>query len=125
MMTNDAPLIDSNILLYSANQDSPFNHEAVKILEQHTRSGLYVADINLIEFYQVITDGRKTAEPYSPEKASEFIYRLTDVPSVHVLRSRSLQEVLKDEISRQDIANLDITRFDIYDYLIADCMRTN
>ena len=92
MMINDGPLIDSNILLYSANQDSPFHHEAVKILEQHIQSDLYVADINLIEFFQVITDGRKTAEPYSPEKASEFIYRFTEIPSVHVLRSRTLQE---------------------------------
>ncbi len=125
MKIDDAPLIDSNILLYSANLDSPFHHKAVEILSQYTRSGLYVADINLIEFFQVITDGRKTAHPFSSEKASEFIKKLVDIPDVSVLKTRTLHEILFEKDIRLEIEAFNIKRFDICDYLIADCMRVN
>ncbi|MFN2343753.1 MAG: UDP-4-amino-4,6-dideoxy-N-acetyl-beta-L-altrosamine transaminase [Desulfonatronovibrio sp.] len=125
MKIDGAPLVDSNILLYSANLDSPFYHKAVDILAHYTRSGLYVADINLIEFFQVITDGRKTACPFSPEKASEFIKKFVDIPDVCVLKTRTLHEILFDHDLHEEIKAFNIKRFDIYDYLIADCMRAN
>ncbi|SDB49057.1 UDP-4-amino-4,6-dideoxy-N-acetyl-beta-L-altrosamine transaminase [Desulfonatronum thiosulfatophilum] len=123
MKTTDKPLLDSNILIYSINGDSPFHGKALDLLVQYTQSGFYVADINLVEFFQVVTDGRKTLHPFSTEQASEYIRKLVRIPQVNVLKTGSFHEILQDEDAHAEIRRLQIKRFAIYDYLIADCMR--
>jgi dTDP-4-amino-4,6-dideoxygalactose transaminase/predicted nucleic acid-binding protein len=123
MKTTEKPLFDSNILIYSVNADSPFHETALELLVQYTQSGFYVADVNLIEFFQVVTDGRKTVHPFSTEQASEYIRKLVNIPQVSVLRVRSLHEILQDDEAHEEVRRLKIKRFAIYDYLIADCMR--
>ncbi|WP_052813155.1 aminotransferase class I/II-fold pyridoxal phosphate-dependent enzyme [Desulfonatronum thioautotrophicum] len=123
MKTTDKPLLDSNILIYSINGDSPFHEKALDLLVQYTHSGFYVADINLIEFFQVVTDGRKTPHPFSTEQASEYIRRLVRIPQVNVLKTGSFHDILQDDDAHAEVRRLQIKRFAIYDYLIADCMR--
>jgi dTDP-4-amino-4,6-dideoxygalactose transaminase/predicted nucleic acid-binding protein len=123
MKTTEKPLFDSNILIYSVNADSPFHATAVELLVQYTQSGFYVTDINLIEFFQVVTDGRKTLHPFSTVQASEYIRKLVNIPQVSVLKVRSFHEILQDHEAREEVLRLRIKRFALYDYLIADCMR--
>jgi UDP-4-amino-4,6-dideoxy-N-acetyl-beta-L-altrosamine transaminase len=123
MKTTDKPLFDSNILIYSVNADSPFHETALDLLVQYTQSGFYVADINLIEFFQVVTDGKKFHHPLTTEQAAEYISKLVRIQHVSVLKIRSFHEILQDDEARDEVLRLRIERFAIYDYLIADCMR--
>lgn len=123
MKKTEKSLFDSNILIYTVNADSPFHATALDLLERYTQSGFYVADINLIEFFQVVTDGRKTLHPFSTEQASEYIRKLVNIPQVSVLKVRSFHEILQDDEAHEEVRRLKIKRFAIYDYLIADCMR--
>ncbi|PTN34143.1 UDP-4-amino-4,6-dideoxy-N-acetyl-beta-L-altrosamine transaminase [Desulfonatronum sp. SC1] len=123
MKTTDKPLFDSNILIYSVNADSPFHETALDLLVRYTQSGFYVADISLIEFFQVVTDGRKFHHPLTTEQAAEYISKLVRIQHVGVLKIRSFHEILQDEDARAEVRRLQIKRFAIYDYLIADCMR--
>jgi len=119
------PLLDSNIFIYAANEDSGFFTEAVKVIEENAFTGFFITDLNLIEFFQVITDGRKTISPYSTEDALAYIRKLVRIPGVQVLKTRPLSEIVANTDRYEELTKLKIHRFDIYDYLIADCMRAN
>ncbi len=121
----DKPVLDSNILIYSANADSLFYEQAYKVIEHYAQEGFWVTDINLVEFFQVVTDGRKTSQPFSPAQATEYINKLVRMPEAGVLKSRSMHEIVKDDRFNAEIKQLNICRFEIYDHLIADCMRMN
>jgi predicted nucleic acid-binding protein len=125
MTTGSKPLLDSNILIYAANGDSPFYKKAVEVIRKYLHTGFFLSDLNLIEFFQVVTDGRKTPEPFSPKEAFTYIKKLVAVPEVHVLRTQTLAELLAIEAICEEMIELGIRRFEIYDYLIADCMRKN
>jgi predicted nucleic acid-binding protein len=125
MTTESKPLLDSNILIYAANSGSPFYKKAIEVIERYLCSGFFLSDMNLIEFFQVVTDIRKTPDPFSPEEAFTYIKKLVAVPGVHVLRTQTLVELLAIEAIYEEMIELGIRRFQIYDYLIADCMRKN
>lgn len=125
MPTESKPLLDSNILIYAANVDSSFYEKAVEVIERYLRVGFFLSDLNLIEFFQVITDGRKTPDPFSPDEAFTYIKMLVAVPEVHVLKTQTLAELLAIETIYEEMIRMGIRRFQIYDYLIADCMREN
>jgi hypothetical protein len=82
-----------------------------------------LSDLNLIEFFQVITDGRKTSDPFSHEEALTYIKKLVEVPVEHILKTQTLAELLAIEKIYEEMIKPGIRRFQIYDYLIADCMR--
>lgn len=70
-----ANLIDTNILVYANNKDSPFHAVCKSIVEKAINGEIEsaVAIQNLIEFYAVITDKRRVEHPLSPTKAKELI----------------------------------------------------
>lgn len=52
--------IDTNILLYAYDGSSPFFEPARRFIASACEEGLIgLADLSLLEFYSVITDGRK------------------------------------------------------------------
>jgi len=70
-----ANLIDTNILVYANNKDSPF-HAVCKAIVEKAINGEIEATVaiqNLIELYAVITDKRRVEHPLSPTKAKELI----------------------------------------------------
>ena len=77
--------IDSNIFIYAADKEALFYDESVGILRDSIRAGLYTSDLCFLEFYQVITDGRKTPNPLPPQDALLYIEKLWNTPEIDVL----------------------------------------
>jgi len=73
--SNETALIDTNVLIYAADETSPF-HLAAKELRDRGVKGdiaLCICPQLLSEFYAVITDPRRTAQPRSSREASAEI----------------------------------------------------
>ena len=71
-------LLDTNVLVYATNEDSPFHPQARQILDR-ALSGELEAAITLqilAEYYAVITDPRRVDHPLTPEEAREQIEAL-------------------------------------------------
>ena len=124
MSVNPKPLIDSNILIYAVDKESLYHEESLSVFREYLQKGCYLADFSLIEFFQVITDGKKTPKPCSPEEASQYIKHFINTPEIEVLELKILN-ILNNPKLTDDLKRYDITRYGIYDYLIASCMRIN
>ena len=115
---------DSNIFIYAVDKKSLFHDESVEIIKDSVEKGFFTADICFLEFYQVITDGRKTPRPLSPEKALLYIQKLWSTPEIDVLEADMLG-AFEEKEHQNNLVEYNITRFDIYDYLIAACLKKN
>ena len=115
---------DSNIFVYAADKKSLFHDESVEIIKDSVEIGFFTSDLCFLEFYQVITDGRKTPRPLSPEKALSYIQKLWSTPEIDVLEANILG-AFEEKQHQNNLVRYNITRFDIYDYLIAACLKKN
>ena len=115
---------DSNIFIYAADKKSLFHNESVKIIKDCVEKGFFTADICFLEFYQVITDGRKTPRPLSPEETLLYIQKLWNTPEIHVLET-DIFDLFEGKSHQDNLVKHNVTRFDIYDYLIAACLKKN
>lgn len=80
-------LIDTNILVYANNEDSPF-HSICKAIVEKAVNGKIKAALsiqNLIELYAVITDKKRVEHPLSPTKAKELIIYYKNQPYIQVI----------------------------------------
>lgn len=68
-------LLDSNILVYANNEDSPFHSPCRRLVEDAIDGCFpaYIAHQNLLELYAVVTDKRRVENPLTPECASGLI----------------------------------------------------
>ena len=68
-------LIDTNILVYAYNVDSPFHEKAKRIIQKAFKGEIPIAVSvqNLVELYAVITDKRRVEHPLSPSRASDLV----------------------------------------------------
>ncbi len=72
MTTSEGPiLLDTNILVYAADEISPFYRQCRKFRErgQSGELSLCVAPQMLFEFYAVVTDPRRVAKALDPQEA--------------------------------------------------------
>lgn len=86
-----ASLIDTNILVYANNKDSPF-HAICKALVGRAVNGKLKAALsvqNLIELYAVITDKRRVEHPLSPVKANELVIFYKNQPYIQIITPNS------------------------------------
>ena len=120
----EKPFFDSNIFIYAADKKSLFHNESVGSIKDSVEKGFFTADICFLEFYQVITDGRKTPVPCSPEEALLYIQKLWNTPEIDVLEADILG-AFEEKEHQNNLVKYNITRFDIYDYLIAVCLKKN
>ena len=70
-----AVLIDTNILVYANNKDSPF-HETSRRLAEDVLNGNIKAVLavqNLVELYAIITDKKRVEHPLTHDKARRLI----------------------------------------------------
>ncbi len=86
---SDELFLDSNLFIYAADKKSLYHEESVSFIKNNIRNGFYTADICLVEFFQVITDGRKTRNPLSPEQAVRYVKHLCDTPEIEVLETKT------------------------------------
>lgn len=70
-----ASLIDTNILVYANNIDSPFHRKCKTVVEKAVSDEIQavISIQNLIELYAVITDKRRVERPLTPIKAKELV----------------------------------------------------
>ncbi|MBV8408061.1 MAG: PIN domain-containing protein, partial [Alphaproteobacteria bacterium] len=67
--------MDTNVLVYALDADSP-HHAASRPLLEAAREGsatLYVTSQILCEFYAVVTNARRVANPRTPDDAASAI----------------------------------------------------
>lgn len=76
-MENDLThcLLDSNILVYANNMDSPFHKPCKKLVDDAIKGRFpaFIAHQNLLELYAVVTDKRRVEKPLTPECANSLI----------------------------------------------------
>lgn len=68
-------LIDTDVLVYAINLDAP-QHEAARAFIEAARAGRWRCALVpqvLLEFFAVVTDGRRVAVPLAPETALEQV----------------------------------------------------
>lgn len=68
-------MLDTNILVYATNEDSPFFAKA-KTLRDQALSGVILACISpqvLSEFYSIVTSPKRVAKPLTPKEARESV----------------------------------------------------
>ena len=65
-------LVDTNILVYRADQDSAFHLPSVNLINSGLRGdvSLCLASQNLTEFYAVMTNPKRVTNPITPVDAS-------------------------------------------------------
>ena len=107
--------IDTNILVYAYNLDSPLNTRASSFLEGEVLTGNIKACLpyqSLYEFYATITDPQRVEKPVEPNKAKEIIetYKnARNIPKIYPRKSNLLNVL--DLISKYNISKQEI--FDI------------
>jgi predicted nucleic acid-binding protein len=83
MMTanpSDRALLDSNILIYTTQEEAP-QYPAAKHLRDQAIQGTVSACISpqiLLEFYAVVTNPRRASAPLTPEEAIQEMRRYTE-----------------------------------------------
>ena len=118
-----ASLIDTNILVYANNADSPFHSKCKALVEKAVSGSLQTAISvqNLIELYAVITDKRRVERPLPPVKAKELIefYQHNEKIQVIIPKSETLSTILKLIAKHKPKAQ------SIFDYLLVATMTDN
>ena len=73
-MISSSSLVDSNLLVYSENKDSPFFDSSNDFLTKNFSYGrLFVAQQNLVEFYAIVTDPKRALNPKTADQATQVI----------------------------------------------------
>jgi predicted nucleic acid-binding protein len=72
---NATALLDTNVLVYAADEASPFHHRSRDLMDRGLSGqiSLCVCPQVLIEFFAIITDSRRVENPREPEEAVEEI----------------------------------------------------
>ncbi len=113
-------LFDTNILVYAHNFDSALHHYAldkVKDVAEGRLKGV-LAQQNLLEFYSIVTDHKRVANPLSPKEAKELIKDYLNSPFEIIFPTKETSEILLSLCQENNIKNGEI--FDIY--LAATCV---
>ena len=97
-------VVDTNVLVYAADADSPFHTVTRAWLERQRRrsEAWYTTWPILYEFLRVTTHPRVMRQPWSVQKAWEFVSALLDSPGLDVLVSTSRHR----EVAGQVLAEL-------------------
>ncbi|HWP93380.1 MAG TPA: PIN domain-containing protein [Thermodesulfobacteriota bacterium] len=104
--------IDTNILVYAFNLDSPLNPKAHAFLKEEVLTGSISTCLpyqSLYEFYSVITNARRVEKPLPTGQAREIIetyIRAKNIPKIYPRKS-NLRNVI-NLLSNYDIAGQDI-----------------
>lgn len=109
--------IDANILLYAHDRSSPLFETAKQFIASACEEGIIgLADLSLLEFYSVITDGRKIPEPLSPSEAAEIVDDILSADEFqvfcfnHLILNKTLSYVRKHNIARYGINDVYIAQ---------------
>lgn len=116
-------LFDTNILVYAHNSDSTLHQYALNIVKDAVEGKLkgVLAQQNLLEFYSIITDHKRVANPLSPKEARELIKDYLHSPFEIIFPNKETGEIVLSFCQENNIKNGEI--FDVY--LAATCVSNN
>lgn len=80
-------VIDTNVLVYAIDSDSPYHAASKALLDAsiNASAGLCVTSQIVAEFCAVITDRRRVRSPLDPATAASIVRRLVAMPGLTVL----------------------------------------
>ena len=108
-------LIDSNILVYSYDIDSPYYEKSMELMETRVLKGeinACIAHQSLYEFYAVITDPKRVRAPLEQNKAMEIIelfqnaVNLKKIFSLSTTLNTTMKLLKKYPVLKQNIFDL-------------------
>ena len=121
-MRDSKPMVDTNILVYAHNQDSPYFAQAKTLLtDLINEGGFSVSNLILFEFFSVITNGRKVEAPLHSETALYIITDMIESQNIAILQADDDHHFF--QWIRQYINTT--KRYQIYDASIAYVMFQN
>lgn len=123
MNLSEPGLVDTNILVYSANLDSTFHLKAKNFLKEgFSKQLLFLTPQVILEFYNVISSP-KFVSPLkltAIRKIMEFFTDQTKFPYIFP-KEKTFQEAIKIAIGKKTFGRQKI--FDVY--LVATCLENN
>jgi predicted nucleic acid-binding protein len=111
MTTSKMGLLDTNVLVYAADQSSPF-HERCKELRDKGLFGaakLCITPQNLAEFFAVVTHSKRVANPLTQEQALAEIrkyYQSKNLKKIYY--GPAAVEIILDMLKRYKVGQQDI-----------------
>jgi predicted nucleic acid-binding protein len=116
MTTSETSLLDTNVLVYAADETSPFHPAAKAIREKGLRGeiSLCICPQVLTEFFAIVTDSKRVSNPRTQEEAQIEIVKYTH--SENFLKiypgSKILEGILdllkKYKVTKQEIFDLQL-----------------
>lgn len=108
--------IDTNILIYASDKGSHLHERAKALLRTLLgENKIALSDLTLLEFFSVVTDGRKVSNPFMLEEAARVIDTIQSADEFCVCRGNT--EVMKKAV--KFAAEFKISHYDINDVYIA------
>jgi len=107
---DNVAFLDANILVYAANEDSPYHADARNIIEK-VNSGELRACVSsqvLVEFYATITNPRKVRLPLSPGEAAEAISGYLESDILKLYPKKNTLRLALELAKRYQVRGLDI-----------------
>ena len=124
MIISETSLLDTNLLVYAADNSSPFYHAAKVLREKGLRGemSLCVCPQVLTEFYAVITDPKRVDNPRSQDEALIEMEKYFD--SINILKIYPGPNIIEKTLDL--LKTYKITRQGIFDlYLVATMLSNN
>jgi len=123
-MSDEPPLVDTNVLVYAFFEEAEHHHSALRLLHeaQDREVALCIAPQVLAEFYAVITDARRVTAPYRPEEALEIM-----IDEILAMPGMSLLSVPGDIVNRWAalLKRHPVTRGAVFDAQLVATMLAN
>jgi predicted nucleic acid-binding protein len=116
MITSEACLLDTNVLVYAADEASSFHQAASVLRDKGIRGDIFVCICPQVlnEFFAIVTDARRVGHPISQKEAvlemQKYFYSdniLTIYPVPEIVE-RTLDLLVRYEITRQEIFDLQL-----------------
>jgi len=123
MTTSKVSLLDTNVLVYAADENSPFFERSRSLLERGLagESALCVSLQNLSEFFAIVTDEKRVDNPRTQEEALEEVKKYLQSGRIgKIYQESATGEVMLDLMKRYPIK-----RQEIFDLQLVATMLSN
>jgi hypothetical protein len=116
MITSETALLDTNVIVYAADEDSPFHGAACSLRERGLteKVSLCICPQVLSEFYAIVTDPKRVRSPISQREAlseiekyyqSESILKIYPGPDII---QWTIDLLTRHEVTKQEIFDLQL-----------------
>ncbi len=116
MITSETSLLDTNVIVYAADEDSPFHGAACSLRERGLaeKVSLCICPQILSEFYAIVTDPKRVRSPISQREAlveMEKYYQAESILKIYPgpdIIQWTLDLLARYEVSKQEIFDLQL-----------------